>query len=110
MLRRDLDSCLEEPSGDRKMSTLPLGSGILIHLSVSLSSYLVKILPRIINVSFRYFFTGESVLSKIVDSEMVALMTDNMYQVHELTVRMVHIFNLDLLIFGTADLRLEVAE
>ena len=31
---------------------------------------------------FRYFYTGESVLSKIVDSEMVALMTDNMYQVH----------------------------
>ena len=68
------------------MSTLPLGSGILIQLSVSLSSYLVKILPRIITVSFRYFFTGESVLSKIVDSEMVALMTDNMYQVHKLTV------------------------
>ena len=29
----------------------------------------------------RYFYTGENVLSKTVDSEMVSLMTDNMYQV-----------------------------
>ena len=53
---------------------------------------------------FRYFYTGESVLSKIVDNEMVALMTDNMYQVHKSTVNVVHGFYLDLLIFGTPDL------
>ena len=29
----------------------------------------------------RYFYTGEIVLSKTADSEMVSLMTDNMYQV-----------------------------
>ena len=29
----------------------------------------------------RYFYTGENVLSKTMDSEMVSLMTDNMYQV-----------------------------
>ena len=33
------------------------------------------------SLSSRYFYTGENMLSKAVDSEMVALMTDNMYQV-----------------------------
>ena len=34
------------------------------------------------SLSTRYFYTGESILSKTVDSAMVALMTDNMYQVN----------------------------
>ena len=34
------------------------------------------------SLSSRYFYTGENMLSKAVDSEMVALMTDNMYQVN----------------------------
>ena len=35
----------------------------------------------ILILNSRYFYTGENVLSKTVDSEMVSLMTDNMYQV-----------------------------
>ena len=62
---------MEEQSGDKKMSTLLSGSGD------PFGGVCVK------EIQFsRYFYAGENILSKEVDNQMVALMTDNMYQVN----------------------------
>ena len=63
---------MEEQSGDKKMSTLLLGSG----------DQFVGVCVKEIQFS-RYFYAGENILSKEVDNQMVALMTDNMYQVNQ---------------------------
>ena len=65
---------MEEQSGDKKMSTLLLGSG---------DQFVGVCVKEIVNQISRYFYAGENILSKEVDNQMVALMTDNMYQVNQ---------------------------
>ena len=52
------------------MSTLLLGSGD-------------QFVGVCVKECSRYFYAGENILSKEVDNQMVALMTDNMYQVNQ---------------------------
>ena len=68
--QRDLGSCSADLNGGKKTSTWLSGSGNFLGQTNS-----------VLMSTSRYFYTGENVLSKTVDSEMVSLMTDNMYQV-----------------------------
>ena len=68
--QRDLGSCSAGLNGGKKTSTWLSGSGNFLGQTNS-----------VLILNSRYFYTGENVLSKTMDSEMVSLMTDNMYQV-----------------------------
>ena len=66
------------------MSTLLLDSGTQLFVCLRLCKTTIS---SKITIYCRYFYTGESVLSKLVDNEIVALMTDNMYQVVQLIIK-----------------------